>query len=144
MGRAWTSPKIRTVQSMEVIIKADAALEREEKDPRAPYVVSARRVALIGRLRSCSTTVNTSRLGGKVRLQVVFESDHFLQTPVYDTRSSKPKFPNWIYRSVSPPFRLPVPRPIGDSLTRGLYKMHDKMHILKESREWIKLPESPK
>ncbi len=107
MGMTWTSPKIRKDQIREVIIKADAALEREENDPWVPDVVSAMRETLVVRLKSCSTAVNTSRLGGKVRLQVVFELDHFLQTPVYDTRSSKPKFLNSICRSLSLPFHPP-------------------------------------
>ena len=105
MGIIWISPKTRKHQIREVIVKADAALEREGKDSLVPDVVLAGREILAVSLMSCRITCVMSRLGGKVRSQVVFESDHFLHTPTYDTRLSKPKFPKSMHSS----FSLPLP-----------------------------------
>jgi len=65
---------------MEVIIGADAALERAGRDLWMPDAASVRREALGVSLRSCRITCGTSRLGGNVRSQVLFESDHSLRS----------------------------------------------------------------
>jgi hypothetical protein len=108
VGMTWISINIRTVQIMEVIIRADAALESAGKGSLLRSAVAAEIERLEVGLRSCRITSKISRLGGNVRLQVVFESDHFLQTPTYSTRLSQPKFPNSMYSNSFLPSALSV------------------------------------